>query len=279
MSALVAMTAPPAEPEWLRAVKRRRVAFVSAGAQPCEPQPALPRAIPACAPITVGAEEGGSVLAAVPGAVDAAGASVRGEELVLAHWLASAGPWAADAPPRRVLQLAGGGLAAIALGAALLKPEPELRVVLAAGQVDGLRGSQQPLRLLRTHARLNRAALPADALRVCALPTAAELCARPTPLLPPLDSTTQFGWSGPWALHSGRATAGRATAGRLHGPGSRSPATPRPSLRRRSQGPQREPMTTGWIRHQRWRQLHEGQEEATPLLPADEPPFDLVLAA
>ena len=142
--------------DWLHAMKRRRLAFVSATQQDDEAQRTVqvaeipagtgghPPPNPVAAPVSVGGPSGRCVMMTVPdGAVDSE-SSVQADELVLLSWLASTRPWStASGPPRRVLQVGGDGLAGI--GTAALLGGGVQAVVLSAPHLAGLRESQQPL--------------------------------------------------------------------------------------------------------------------------------------
>jgi len=151
--------------DWLHAMKRRRLAFVSATQQDDEAQRTVqvaeipagtgrhPPPIPVAATVSVGGPSDRCVMMTVPdGAVDSE-SSVQADELVLLSWLASTRPWssnaadhssaAASGPPRRVLQVGGDGLAGI--GTAALLGGGVQAVVLSAPHLAGLRESQQPL--------------------------------------------------------------------------------------------------------------------------------------
>ena len=308
------------QPDWLRALKRRRVEFVAAGssAQPDAPAPAAgPDADGDCsaagtaaaqpAPSPAGVSVAGvraGVLSTVPdGAVDTE-SSIQGDELVLLSWCAAERPWlstvanitpaagstaaAQTAGPSRILQLQGDGLAAIGL-AVLFDADA---VSLAATHAYGVRASQQPLRRLRSNARLNAAAL-ADGRRATAIGVhridweveAALAAARPTKLAAQPQFTQP---QAPWCAGPGRAWEGgasgsrRAEGGRLHGPGSRCAEGARrgdpPHYQRPASFNQlRETMSTGWIRHQRWRQLHDEYEPAGAGMPTSARQFGLIL--
>jgi|EP01043_Picozoa_sp_COSAG02_P006825 hypothetical protein len=164
----------PAADDWLHAVKRRRLAFVSAVQQDDEAGgsaedarlsntsqaqeaevtdgTALPcRSDLAAVPVSVDGAAN-CVLTTVPdGAVDSE-SSAHADELVLLSWLASTRPWstsnhavppAAAVSPRRILQVSGDGIAAI--GTAALLGDSVQAVVLSAPHLAGRRESQQPL--------------------------------------------------------------------------------------------------------------------------------------
>lgn len=143
--------------DWLRALKRRRVAFVPAGQQDdqtreaaSERQPPLP--CPVAASVSV-AGCSGCVLSTVPDGVVDNESSAQGDELVLLSWLSSTCPWsrpASDpsgtlpptASPRRILQISGDGIAAIGIAAQLGRCVQT--VVLTSPHLAGRRASQQP---------------------------------------------------------------------------------------------------------------------------------------